>query len=138
MDNIIDSGGIQAHPPKKTPGKPAKKPLVTATIQGLCIGRDKKVIQPIEVEKLAALGCTNKDIALFFGIAEDNLPRHFKDQLIIGREQMKITLRRAMMNNACKHNNAALQIFLAKNLLGMSNEPVNSDDLQPLPWSDEE
>jgi len=28
-----------------------------------------------------------------------------------------------------------MQIFLAKNYLGMSDNPVNSDDKQPLPWN---
>ena len=132
--NIIDSGTVTAHPPKKTP-KP--KELVEATIQGFPIGRDKKVVPPEEVQKLAALGCTNRDIANFFGIAEDNIVRHFADYIIKGREELKISLRRAMLNNACKNMNAAVQIFLAKNMLGMSDTPVNSEENKPLPWTDE-
>jgi hypothetical protein len=53
-----------------------------------------------------------------------------------GREDMKISLRRAMLNNACHNNNAALQIFLAKNMLGMSDNPIDNDDNAPLPWQD--
>jgi hypothetical protein len=33
--------------------------------------------------------------------------------------------------------NAAVQIFLAKNILGMSDNGQESDDKKPLPWSDE-
>jgi hypothetical protein len=129
MDEIIDSGHITARAPKK-------KQLVEGTIQGYPIGRDKKIVPPDEVQKLAALGCTNRDIANFFGIAEDNIVRHFADFITKGREELKISLRRAMLNNACKNNNAAVQIFLAKNILGMSDTPVNTEDQQPLPWSD--
>jgi hypothetical protein len=43
-----------------------------------------------------------------------------------------------MLNNACQNNNAALQIFLAKNLLSMSDNPIDSEGNAPLPWSDSE
>lgn len=123
-----------AHPPKSSP-KP--KQLAEGTIQGYPIGRDKKIVPPDEVQKLAALGCTNRDIARFYGIAEDNIPRHFADFVTKGREELKISLRRAMLNNACKNNNAAVQIFLAKNILGMADIPINNDENRPLPWTDD-
>lgn len=132
----IDSGTIQCKPR----GKPGPKGGTVATkeVTGLCVGRDKVVVVPEEVQKLAALGCRNHEIADFFGITGDALTRHFAAQLVKGREEMKITLRRAMLNNACTNMNAAVQIFLAKNLLGMSdNGLVNDDEKQPLPWSDE-
>lgn len=131
MDETKDSGPISLKPVKKT------KPLVEGTILGFPIGRDKKVVPPDEVQKLAALGCTNRDIANFFGIAEDNIVRHFADYITKGREELKISLRRAMLNNACKNNNAAVQIFLAKNILGMADQPHNTEDNKPLPWSDD-
>lgn len=131
MSEIHDSGTIAAKPPKK------EKTLVEGTIQGFPIGRDKKVVPPEEVQKLAALGCSNRDIANFFGIEESNVSRHFAAFITKGREDLKIALRRAMLDNACRNNNAAVQIFLAKNMLGMSDTPINSDDKQPLPWNDE-
>jgi hypothetical protein len=39
-----------------------------------------------------------------------------------------------MLNNACKNMNAAVQIFLAKNMLGMSDQLINTDSNEPLPW----
>jgi hypothetical protein len=42
-----------------------------------------------------------------------------------------------MLKNACSNMNAAVQIFLAKNILGMADTPVNTEDKKPLPWSDE-
>lgn len=131
MDDIIDSGPITAKPPKRP------KQLVTAEIQGYPIGRDKKVVPPDEVQKLAALGCSNRDIANFFGIEESNVSRHFAAFITKGREELKITLRRAMLDNACRNMNAAVQIFLAKNILGMQDTPTNSEENKPLPWSDD-
>lgn len=118
---------------KLKPG-PKPKELVTAEYQGIAVGRDKKVVDPEEVEKLAALGCRDNEIANWFGIAENTLRYNFSDNLIKGREDLKITLRRAMLNNACKNNNAAVQIFLAKNILGMSDSPVDTEANTPLPW----
>lgn len=129
MDEIKDSGAVSL--------KPSKKQLTEGTILGYPIGRDKKIVPPEEVQKLAALGCSNRDIANFFGIEESNVSRHFAAFITKGREDLKIALRRAMLNNACQNNNAAVQIFLAKNLLGMSDTPTNTEDKKPLPWSDE-
>jgi hypothetical protein len=134
--NVIDSGAIEVHPLKAKTG-PKPKELVEATYMGLPVGRDKKVVDPEEVEKLAALGCKDSEIANWFGIQYDTLRNNFSEQLTKGREDLKITLRRAMLNNACKNMNAAVQIFLAKNLLGMSDNGQESDDKKPLPWSDE-
>ena len=142
MNKTIDSGAVSLKP-RKLPEdnialslKPGKK-LVEGTIEGYPIGRDKKIVPPDEVQKLAALGCSNRDIANFFGIEESNVSRHFAAFLTKGREDLKIALRRAMLNNACQNNNAAVQIFLAKNLLGMSDIPTNTEDKKPLPWSDD-
>lgn len=131
-NSIVDSGDVKLKPRQKTGPKP--KQLVEATYLGIPVGRDKKVIDPEEVEKLAALGCRDNEIANWFGIKDDTLRNNFSDNLIKGREELKITLRRAMLNNACKNMNAAVQIFLAKNILGMSDTPVDSEANNPLPW----
>ena len=128
MDEIKDSGSIAVKPTPKV------KAMVKGEIEGLPIGRDKKIVPPDQVQELAALGCSNRDIANFFGVEESNISRHFAANLTKGREELKITLRRAMLNNACRNMNAAVQIFLAKNILGMSDTPVNSEDNKPLPW----
>lgn len=127
-----DEVTAELHPRGKTGPKP--KELVEATYEGLCVGRDKKVIDPEDVEKLAALGCRDKEIANWFGITDQTLRNNFLDNLIKGREDLKITLRRAMLNNACKNMNAAVQIFLAKNILGMTDIPIDNEDNKPLPW----
>jgi len=131
MNETHDSGAVLLKPPKK------EKQLVEGVIEGYPIGRDKKIVPPDEVQKLAALGCSNRDIANFFGIEESNVSRHFAAFITKGREEVKIALRRAMLDNACRNHSAAVQIFLAKNLLGMSDVPTNTEDKKPLPWNDE-
>lgn len=116
---------------------PKPKQLTEKTVLGLPVGRDKTIVPPEEVYKLAALGCKNVEIADWFGVTEDAISRNFAAELIKGAAAVKISLRRAMLNNACQNNSAAVQIFLSKNLLGMADSPVNSDNNGPLPWADD-
>lgn len=114
---------------------PKPKELVTAEYEGIAVGRDKKVIDPMDVKGLAALGCKDREIAIFLGIKEDTLRYNFADFLAWGREEVKINLRRAMLHNAMVNHSSAVQIFLAKNMLGMSDSPIDSEANAPLPWS---
>ena len=110
----------------------------TKVVTGLVVGRNKVVVPPQEVEDLASIGCTDRDIANWFGINEDTLRYNFTDNLIKGREDLKISLRRAMLKNACVNLNAAVQIFLAKNMLGMSDNGMTTDNSKILPFTDDE
>jgi len=117
---------------------PRPKKMVEGVIQGLPIGRDKTVVPPDQVYELAAIGCSDTEIAHFFGVKQDTLRYNFAEELTKGRSFMKIRLRRAMYKNACQLNNAAVQIFLAKqaSILGMSDGGVNAD-AEALPWNEE-
>lgn len=110
----------------------------TVTRQGLIVGRGvkQKIVPPDEVYQLGALGCTDREIANWFGIDEQTLRYNFKDYLIKAREDIKQRLRQAMLKNALG-GNAVMQIFLAKNMLGMSDNPTNTDDDKILPWTDD-
>ena len=110
----------------------------TKVVTGLVVGRNKVVVPPQEVEDLASIGCTDRDIANWFGIDENTLRYSFSDNLIKGREDLKISLRRAMLKNACVNLNAAVQIFLAKNMLGMSDNGMTTDNSKILPFTDDE
>lgn len=155
QQNIIDSGSMTLHPPKKSedyevialdntepedPNKPGPKPkkLKAIEVQGFEVGRGlrKRVVVPEDIYKLAALGCTDREIAVWFDIDENTLRYNFSDIMAKGRQDMKTALRNAMFKNAL-NGNAALQIFLAKNMLGMSDNPTNTDDKRPLPWSED-
>lgn len=117
------------------PARPERK-LGTEEIVGVVVGRDKTVVPPHEVFKLASIGCKDTEIADWFGIKKDTLAYNFATELTKGRETMRQSLRRKMLETAMS-GNAVMMIFLAKNFLGMSDNPVNEADRAPLPWTDE-
>jgi len=121
--------------------KPGPKPdskWGSKIVEGKLVGRNNVVVPPAEVEDLAQIGCTDRDIANWFGIDENTLRYNFSDYLIKGRENLKISLRRAMLKNACANLNAAVQIFLAKNMLGMSDSGMSTDNSKVLPFTDDD
>ena len=127
---------LDAEEDKNKPG-PKPKELVEGIILGYPIGRDKTVVPPDQVEELANLGCTDRDIANFFGISESSLRYNFSDILTKGRELLKIKLRRSMLKSAIVNENVTMQIWLSKNYLGMSENAVESSANDPLPWNEE-
>ena len=157
MDKIIDSGEISAQPPKNShaeydviplppeqprdPSKTGNKPKQLKAIEvfGYEVGRGlrKRVVNPEDIYKLAQIGCTDREIARWFDIEESTLRYNFSSVMDKGREDLRAALRTAMIRNAINNNNAALQIFLAKNMLGMSDNPTNNEDSKPLPWSED-
>ena len=123
---------------RKTPPKKGKPRIGEKTVEGYVIGRNKAVIPPEEVEKLASIGMKDIEIADWFGVNENTLRYNFYDILDFGRCKMKMTLRQQMFRNAIQENNTVMQIFLSKNYLGMSSEPLNSEANAPLPWVETE
>jgi hypothetical protein len=115
---------------------PKPKELVEATILGKVVGRDKKVVPPNEVYKLAAIGCKNQEIADWFGIDENTLTYNFSEEILKGKENLKHSLRRAQIQLALG-GNAVMLIWLGKNLLSQSDNPQQGEDREPLPWQDD-
>jgi hypothetical protein len=155
-DNIIDSGAITAKPPlpkgeqvdlvipyeepEVNPSKTGNKPkqLVAVEVYGYEVGRGrrKKVVMPEQVYELAAIGCSDREIARFFDIDENTLRYNFSDIMEKGRESLKHSLRRAQLKLALS-GNAVMLIWLGKNILGQQDSPTNSEENRPLPWTDE-
>jgi hypothetical protein len=130
--------GMEQNIPNEPTSKRKTRKTATVEVEGVVVGRDKKVIPPNDVFKLAALGCKDIEIGEWFGIDGNTLRYNFSVELTKGRQSLKQSLRRAMLHNACVNHNAALQIFLAKNFLGMSDNPVDSEANAPLPWTDDD
>ena len=127
-------------PDTPDPTKPGPRPkqLKAVEVWGFEVGRGmrRRVVMPEDVYKLAALGCNDGEIARWFDIAPDTLRYNFASIIEKGRTEAKTSLRQAMLKNALS-GNAALQIFLAKNWLGMSDNPAAQQDDRPLPWTDD-
>lgn len=97
-------------------------------------GKPKIKLDGEQIIRLSELQCTVGEIAYVMGVSTDTIRRRFRDEMDLGKAQGKIKLRRAMFRNACEKDHASVQIFLAKNLLGMSDSPVNTEDDIILPW----
>ena len=107
--------------------------------EGLVVGRgvNRKVVPPDEVYKLAALGCTIEEISEWFQINRETLKYNFSDYITKGRADLKHRLRRAQIQTALD-GNATLLIWLGKNILGQSDNPTNTEENSPLPWSEKD
>jgi hypothetical protein len=125
--------------PPRDPSKTGPKPkqLKAIEVYGYEVGRGlrKRIVNPEEIYNLAAIGCNDMEIARWFDIPRQTLVDNFRDILEKGREDVKMSLRRAMLKNALS-GNAVMQIWLSKNMLGMSDNPINSEDNKPLPWNE--
>ena len=104
-------------------------------VEGVVVGRDKKIIPPRDVERLAQMGCKDSEIADWFGIDENTLRYNFSVELLKGKLALNQSLRQAQIKLAL-NGNATLLIWLGKNLLGQSENPINSEANAPLPWTD--
>lgn len=92
----------------------------------------KAQIDPLEVEKLAKWGLTNCEIADFFGVNEGTIRRRFPKNIVKGRHEMKLALRKMMWRAAQgtlptgsfegHPGNVTAMIWLSKNLLGWSEK----------------
>ncbi len=116
--------------------QPLRKYGETA-VKGIIVGRgDRRTVIPIEqVRKLASLHLTYRDMAEFFGVKENTFRDHFRFEVERSRQTTKQRLMEAMLENAVVKMNPTVQIWLSKNLLGFSDNPVNSESTQVLPWS---
>ena len=111
----------------------------TITKEGLIIGRgdNRVVVDPKEVEKLARLHCTIKEIAEYLGTTADTISYHFADIITKAKTETKNSLRRAQLKVALD-GNVTMLIWLGKQMLGQSESPISDGNKQPLPWTDDE
>ena len=99
------------------------------------MARPKKYhIDTKQVEKLASFGCTNTEMADFFGCSPDLLEKSYSEFLTKGRSEMKMRLRQLQWKSAEK-GNVTMQIFLGKNMLGQQDKIETSELDEPLVWS---
>lgn len=122
--------------PSKTGNKPKK--LMAVEVWGYSVGRGRgrRVVFPDDVYNLAVIGCTDREIAQWFDVDENTLRYNFSDVMEKGREDLKHSLRRAQIKVALS-GNAVMLIWLGKQLLNQTDQPLNSTAVEPLPWRDE-
>ena len=91
------------------------------------MARPKKYnINTEKLEQLASFGCTNIELASFFGCTESLLRKSYSEFLTKGREKGKIRLRQAQWKSALgseKHPpNVTMLIWLGKQVLGQTDK----------------
>ena len=70
-----------------------------------------------KVEQLAGFGCTNTEIASFFGCDESLIRKSYSEYLSKGRDKGKIRLRQLQWR-AAERGNVSMMIWLGKQVLG--------------------
>ena len=106
-------------------------------VKGRMIGRSKTVIPEEQVLELARLHSTDKEMADFFEVPLSTFTDNFRDIIKKGRIETKQRLRKAQLKMALNGDRTML-IWLGKNILGQSENPLQVDDSQVLPWLDEQ
>ena len=101
------------------------------------MARPKKYqIDTSQLQKLATLGCTNKEMADFFGCSADLLEKSYSEYLTKGRAEQKMRLRQLQWKSAEK-GNVSMLIFLGKNILGQQDRLEENQLEEPLTWSND-
>ncbi len=86
------------------------------------MARPKKYnIDTEQVEKLASFGCSNTEIASFFGCSKDLISKSYSTNVSKGKDKGKIRLRQLLWKSA-ERGNVAMQIWLSKQYLGMTDK----------------
>ena len=83
-------------------------------------------IDPEQVRKLAALGCTNDEIADYVGCDRITLWRRkdVYEAMLEGRSQIKVRIRQKQME-ALNSGNPTMLIWLGKQYLGQTDKVLN-------------
>jgi hypothetical protein len=87
-----------------------------------------------ELEKLAAMRCTQDEVAGFFGVAVKTVQRRLKEARYAevwerGSAKGRVSLRRAQFRVA-EAGNAAMLIWLGKQWLGQRETPMDDDEVR--------
>ena len=97
------------------------------------VGRPKAEVDVEILKKLASIGCPTYEIASVMNVSARTLKRNFAEIIDQYREQGKASLRKKMYDKAVKKDNTMMQIFLSKNMLGMSDKVQQTNVTEPLP-----
>lgn len=89
----------------------------------------KEISVDKQVERLAAYGLNNKEIAEVLGYDDSTLKRKFENFLIKGRGELKKRLKRKQIEVAMQ-GNVSMLIWLGKQYLDQSEKVVETGDYQ--------
>ena len=108
------------------------------TVRCRVVGRNKTIIPEEQVAQLAQYHCTNKEMADFFDVPLQTFVDNFRDIITKNRIITKQRLRKAQLDLALNKHDRVMLIWLGKQMLGQSENPVSDVSTQILPWLDSE
>ena len=88
--------------------------------------------------KLATLMCTYDEIAYVVGTSAQTLQKRYSAIVEKGRAEGRKSLRRAQYEKAVIDKDVRMLIWLGKQYLSQVDQPVDSENTQPLPWAETE
>lgn len=100
-------------------------------------GRPRIDIDLELVYALAKIHCSVSEIANILGVSKDTINRRCGDIMERAKDEGRMSLRRAQFHKAINEGNVVMQIFLGKNWLGQSDNPISNSSTKILPWTDE-
>jgi len=91
------------------------------------MGAPRVEIDLVELEKLCHLGCTDEEIAAWFGVSPRTISRRrqepeFAEVIQRGKARGRISVRRMQMK-LLEQGNASMGIWLGRQLLGQTERP---------------
>ena len=97
------------------------------------VGRPKAEVDVEILKNLASIGCPTYEIASVMNVSARTLKRNFAEIIEQYKQKGKSSLRKKMYDKAVKKDNTMMQIFLSKNMLGMSDKVQQTNVTEPLP-----
>jgi hypothetical protein len=107
------------------------------TVVGRVVGRNKVVIPEDQVAQLSEYHCTNKEMADFFDVPLQTFMDNFRDIITKHRIITKQRLRKKQIEVALSGDKTML-IWLGKQMLGQSENPISDESSQVLPWLEDD
>ena len=107
------------------------------------VGRPQKELDLGQIKQLAAIQCTEEEIAAVMEVGLNTIRRRkasdpaFAEAMEAGKAHGRVSIRRQQYKVAM-NGNVAMLIWLGKQVLGQRDkfDDVMADSNQPLPWVD--
>ena len=93
------------------------------------MARPRKDIDPEQVAKMAAIGCSYAEIAAVMKCDPSTLTRRFAQVIKDGHEKLNASLRRSQYDVGVNKKNATMLIWLGKQYLGQTDKVEQSGKL---------
>lgn len=85
---------------------------------GTPISKEEVIKNRDTVNRLAIIGCTDKEIGFTIGISEEAVRKHHRRDLDVGRANLRASIRKTQIQLALDEKHPTMLIWLGKQYLG--------------------